>query len=148
MGTVENSIVVDKPVRMVYDQWTQFEEFPRFMGGVEEVVQRDDSHLHWKASIAGVSREWDAEIVDQEPDRRISWVSTSGFKNDGTVSFDPVETAATRVTLRMEFQEESLAEKAADALGIAERRVEGDLERFKDFIESRDGETGAWRGEI
>jgi uncharacterized membrane protein len=148
MATVENSIVVDRPLRTVYDQWTQFEEFPRFMSGVDEVVQLDDARLRWKASVAGIEREWDAQIVDQEPDRRISWVSTSGFKNDGTVMFEPVEQGATRVTLRMEFQEETMAEKAADSLGIAERRVEGDLENFKEFIESRGTETGAWRGEI
>lgn len=149
MSTIEKSVTVDVPLRTAYDQWTQFETFPQFMDGVEEVRQLDDKHLHWKASIAGVSREWDAEIVDQTPDERITWRSVDGAKNDGTVSFARNATdGTTRVTLRMEFEPEGIVEKAGDALTIVERRTSGDLERFKKFIEDRGAETGAWRGEV
>ena len=149
MSTIEKSLTVEVPVRSAYDQWTQFESFPQFMEGVEEVRQLDDTHLHWKAEIAGVTREWDAEIVDQTPDERITWRATDGTKNVGTVSFHP-ETmgGATKVTLRMEYEPEGMVEKAGDMLQLVERRVQGDLERFKTFIESRGSETGAWRGEV
>lgn len=149
MSTIEKSVTVGVPVRTAYDQWTQFETFPQFMEGVEEVRQLDDTHLHWKASIAGVTREWDAEIVDQTPDERITWRATDGTKNDGTVSFaQNAMDGTTRVTLRMEFEPEGIVEKAGDALSLVERRTSGDLERFKEFIESRGTETGAWRGEV
>ncbi len=149
MSTIEKTLTVDVPVSTAYDQWTQFETFPRFMEGVEEVRQLDDTHLHWRAEIAGVRREWDAEIVDQTPDERITWRALDGAKNDGTVSFAPDEIGrSTRVTLRMEFEPEGLVEKAGDLLNIVDRRTEGDLERFKQFIETRGGETGAWRGEV
>ncbi|GAA3523015.1 SRPBCC family protein [Nocardioides daeguensis] len=149
MSTIEKSVVVDVPVRTAYDQWTQFETFPSFMEGVEEVRQLDDTHLHWRADIAGVRREWDAEIVDQTPDERITWRALGGTKNDGTVSFAPGELGhSTRVTLRMEFEPEGIVEKAGDALQIVDRRAEGDLVRFKDFIESRGAETGGWRGDV
>jgi uncharacterized membrane protein len=147
MSTIEKQVTVDVPVHTAYDQWTQFETFPEFMEGVEEVRQLDDTHLHWKADIAGVTREWDAEIVDQTPDERITWRSTGGVKNDGTVSFAS-EGQGTRVTLRLEFEPEGLVEKAGDALNVVDRRAKGDLERFKDFIESRGTETGAWRGDV
>jgi uncharacterized membrane protein len=149
MSTIEKTVTVGVPVRTAYDQWTQFESFPQFMEGVEQVQQLDDKHLHWKASIAGVTREWDAEIVDQTPDERITWRAIDGAKNDGTVSFASEDLGqATRVTLRMEFEPEGLVEKAGDALNVVERRTEGDLRRFKEFIESRGTETGAWRGDI
>ncbi len=213
MGAVEKSIIVDRPISTVYNQWTQFEDFPAFMEGVESVTQLDDRRLHWRASVAGMEREWEAEIVDQTPDQRISWVSTSGFQNNGTVTFAPsapsdaayddvsprigdvvagttptgadtvpagtmpdggampmneppmneplagagtgeamgtmpADSVATRVTLRLEFEDEGVAEKVADALGIVDRRVEGDLERFKEFIEERAHETGGWRGQV
>jgi uncharacterized membrane protein len=147
VSTIEKSIEVDVPVRTVYDQWTQFESFPRFMAGVESVRQLDDTHLHWKAEIAGVSREWDAEIVDQTPDERVTWRSTDGTTNAGTVSFAAAD-AGTRVTLRLEFAPEGIVEKVGDALNLVDRRAEGDLERFKEFIESRGAETGAWRGDV
>ena len=131
MSTVEKSIEVGVPLRTAYDQWTQFERFPQFTGGVEQVQQLDDKRLHWKAEIAGVEREWDAEIVDQEPDERVSWRSTSGAKNDGTVSFASVGTDKTQVTLCLDFEPEGFAEKA-----------------FKEFIENREVETGGWRGEV
>lgn len=149
MSTIEKSVEVQVPLRTAYDQWTQFESFPQFMEGVEQVQQLDDKRLHWKADIAGVSREWDAEIVDQTPDERITWRSLGGVKNDGTVSFAPAQGSdQTRVTLRLDFEPEGFTEKAGDALNIVDRRVEGDLERFKEFIESRGTETGAWRGEV
>jgi uncharacterized membrane protein len=150
MSTIEKSINVDVPTRTAYDQWTQFESFPRFMEGVESVRQLDDKRLHWKAEIGGVSREWDAEIVDQTPDQRVTWRSLQGAKNDGTVSFtpDPDGVGSTRVTLRLDYEPEGAVEKAGDMLKIVDRRVKGDLERFKEFIEARGTETGAWRGEV
>jgi uncharacterized membrane protein len=147
MSTIEKTIEVHVPLRTAYDQWTQFETFPEFMSGVEEVTQIDENHLHWTAQIAGVSREWDAEIVDQTPDERITWRSTEGVSNAGTVTFAEAP-AGTRVTLRLELDPEGVLEKAADALSVVERRTEGDLERFKAFIEARGAETGAWRGEV
>ena len=148
MSTFEKTVTVDVPVSTAYDQWTQFETFPSFMEGVEEVRQLDDTHLHWKAEIMGVTREWDAEIVDQTPDERITWRATDGTQNVGTVSFAPEGAGATRVTLRMDYEPEGLAEKAADALHLVQRRVDGDLDRFKEFIESRGTETGGWRGDV
>lgn len=148
MSTVEKSIEVDVPLRTAYDQWTQFERFPQFMGGVEQVQQLDDKRLHWKADIAGVDREWDAEIVEQEPDERVSWRSTSGAKNDGTVSFSSVATGKTQVTLCLDFEPEGFAEKAADVLHVIDLQVSKDLDSFKEFIENREVETGGWRGEV
>ena len=149
MSTIEKTVGVDVPVRTAYDQWTQFESFPQFMEGVESVEQVDDKHLHWKAEIAGVTREWDAEIVDQTPDERITWRAVGGTKNDGTVSFAPKSMeGATEVTLRVDYEPDDVVEKAGDALHLVERRVEGDLKRFKEFIESRGTETGQWRGEV
>lgn len=148
MSTVEKSIEVNLPVRTVYDQWTQFEEFPRFMEGVEQVVQLDDTHLHWVAEIAGVKREWDAEIVEQVPDQRVAWRSLGDPRNDGVVTFQSLGANSTRVTLFMDFEPDDLAEKMGDKLGFVSKRTEGDLKRFKDFIESRGVETGAWRGEV
>ena len=148
MSTIEKSIEVDVPVRTAYDQWTQFETFPQFMEGVESVQQLDDKRLHWKAEIAGATREWDAEIVDQTPDERITWRSLAGTKNDGTVSFASEDANRTRVTLRLEYEPEGVTEKAGDALKLVDHRVKGDLDRFKKFIESRGTETGAWRGEV
>jgi uncharacterized membrane protein len=147
MSTIEKTIEVDVPVRTVYDQWTQFESFPKFMEGVESIQQLDDKRLHWKAEIAGVQREWDAEIVDQTPDQRVTWRSTDGTTNSGTVSFAPAE-AGTRVTLHLEFEPEGIVEKAGDVLHVVDRRADGDLKRFKEFIESRGVETGEWRGQI
>jgi uncharacterized membrane protein len=147
MSTIEKSIDIDVPVTTAYDQWTQFESFPHFMEGVEAVTQLDDKRLHWKAEIGGVTREWDAEIVDQTPDERVTWRALDGTKNDGTVSFAASD-GGTRVTLRLEYEPDGVVEKAGDALNLVDRRVEGDLERFKDFIESRGAETGGWRGEV
>ena len=148
MSTVEKSIEVAVPRRTAYDQWTQFEEFPKFMGGVEQVQQLDDKRLHWKAEIAGVDREWDAEIVEQEPDERVSWRSTGGARNDGTVSFTSVGTDKTQVTLCLDFEPEGFAETAADVLHVIDLQVSKDLDSFKEFIENREVETGGWRGEV
>ncbi len=148
MARVEKSIEIEKPLRMVYDQWTQFEEFPRFMEGVEEVVQHGDRTLHWKAKIAGKTEEWDAEIVDQVPDQQIAWRHARGAVNRGVVSFMPLDGERCKVTLALEYDPQGFVEKAGNALGVVSRRVEGDLERFKKFIEERGAETGAWRGEI
>lgn len=148
MARIERSIEVDVPVRTAYNQWTQFEEFPRFMEGVKEVAQVDDSHLHWRTEIAGKDKEWDAEITEQVPDQVIAWRSVSGTENRGTVSFQPLGPNRTRINLVMEYDAEGFLENVGDVLGMTGRRVEGDLERFKRFIESRGHETGAWRGEV
>jgi uncharacterized membrane protein len=148
MSVVEKSIEVALPVSTVYNQWTQFEEFPLFMDGVEQVTQLDDTHLHWVAEIAGARREWDAEIVDQQPDRRIAWRSIDGAGNGGIVTFEPSGQAVTRVNLQMEFEPEGLTEVVGDRLGFVAKQAEGDLKRFKSFVEERGAETGAWRGRV
>jgi uncharacterized membrane protein len=148
MNTVEKSIVVNVPVRTAYDQWTQFEEFPQFMEGIEKVRQEGDKNTHWHANIAGQEVQWDADITEQTPDQRVSWRSTSGAHNAGTVSFQSQGADQTNVTLRLEYEPEGFFQTVGSALGFVDSRVEGDLERFKTFIESRGQETGAWRGEI
>jgi uncharacterized membrane protein len=148
MSTIEESIDVAVPVRTAYDQWTQFEEFPRFMEGVKRVKQLDDTSLEWTAEIAGVERSWTAEITDQEPDQKVGWRSTSGVKNTGQVAFRPLADTMTRITLQLEVEPEGPVETAGDALGFVERQAEGDLRRFKEFIENRGTPTGAWRGEV
>ena len=148
METIEKFIEVDAPVTKVYNQWTQFEEFPRFMEGVERVEQLDDSHLHWVAEVAGKRKEWDAEITQQIPDQRIAWRSTAGATNAGVVNFRPKNHDHTVVTLTLSYDPQGMVENIGDALGLLSRRVEGDLQRFKEFIEQQPTETGAWRGEI
>jgi len=148
MSTVEESIDVHVPVHTAYNQWTQFEEFPRFMEGVESVRQLDDTHLHWKAEIAGVTREWDAAITEQTPDQRIAWRATEGADNGGVVTFHKIDDDTTRIMLQLEFDPEGFVQKAGDALGFVSRRAKGDLERFRDFIDARGRESGAWRGEV
>ena len=148
MSTIEQSIDVGVPVRTAYNQWTQFEEFPRFMEGVESVRQLDDKTLDWKTEIAGQTREFKATISEQTPDQRIAWHAEGGAKQAGVVTFHRLGDDKTRVMLQMEFEPTDFKEKAGDILGIVERRVKGDLGRFKEFIEGRGQETGAWRGEI
>jgi len=148
MSRIEKSIEVSVPPSTAYNQWTQFEEFPRFMEGIEEVQQLDDKRLHWRADIGGKREEWDAEIVEQVPDQRVAWRSTSGAPNSGVVTFESLGTATTRVNLQLEYTPQNAVESAGDAIGVLSRRVEGDLRRFKEYIESRGAETGAWRGEI
>ena len=145
---IESSINVKVPVRTAYNQWTQFEEFPRFMEGVKEIRQLDDQHVHWVAEVGGKQKEWDAEITEQIPDQRVAWRSVSGVPNGGTVEFRPIGSDETEVRVRMEYEPEGAVEKIGSALQAADVRVKGDLKRFKEFIESRGAETGAWRGEI
>jgi uncharacterized membrane protein len=148
MEKIEESIEIDAPIQTVYNQWTQFEEFPRFMEGVREVRQLDDKRLHWRAEIGGKEKEWDAEIFRQVPDQLIAWRSTSGVPNEGEVRFEKASNGKTSVTLTMRWEPESATEKAGDLVGMVSARVRGDLNRFKEFIESRGRETGGWRGEI
>ena len=148
MARIEKSIEVDVPVRLAYDQWTQFEDFPLFMDGVESVVQRGDKFLDWTATVGGQRKQWTAEIVDQTPDRRIAWKAIDGTENAGAVLFEPLGPDRTRIRLTIEAEPEGPVEAAGTALGFLDRRVEGDLRRFKQFIEERRQPTGAWRGEI
>ena len=148
MAKFEHSIDVHVPVRTAYNQWTQFEEFPHFMEGVHEVRQLDDRRLHWRAEIGGHEKEWDAEITEQIPDERVAWRATSGAPNAGVVTFHHLSADTTRVMLQIEYETDGMMENIGNAVGIASRRMEGDLERFRDFIEHRQQETGAWRGEI
>src|ERR1700722_19967750 len=148
MGSITHSIVVNAPLRVVYNQWTQFEEFPLFMEGVEEVRQEGDKRLLWKAKIAGKDKQWEAEITEQVPDKRIAWVSVDGTPNAGEVTFDLMESERTLITLTMEYEPEGFLETAGDALGIPSGQVEQDLKRFRDFIEQTGKETGSWRGRI
>lgn len=148
MASVVESVDVKVPVGTAYNQWTQFEEFPRFMEGVKSVRQIDDTHLRWVAEVGGVEKEWDAEITEQHPDERVAWRATSGAENAGVVTFHRIDAETTRVTLQMDADPEGLVENIGTALGFLERRVEGDLERFREYIESRGTESGAWRGEV
>jgi uncharacterized membrane protein len=145
---VEEEIEVAVPVPTAYNQWTQFEDFPRFMDGVDEVRQLDNTLLHWAATIAGKHAEWDAKIVEQEPDRRITWESTDGRYTRGTVSFEEAGTGRSRIRLQMTYTPDGVAEKVGSAAGLDKRRIRGDLERFRELIESQQFESGAWRGEI
>ena len=148
MSRIEKSIEVGVPVTTAYNQWTQFEEFPRFMEGIDEVRQLDDTHLHWVASVGGQRHEWDAEITEQRPDDRVAWRSIGGKGNAGVVTFHHLDQNRSKVMVQMEWEAEGLLEQLGGALGADERRVEGDLERFKKLIERRGVESGAWRGEV
>jgi len=148
MATIQEFVEVNVPVRTAYNQWTQFETFPQFMEGIEKVSQLDDKRMHWRASIAGKTEEWDAEITEQIPDERVAWHNTTGAKNAGVVTFHYLEENMSRVTLQLEYEPEGLVQSVGSALNVPERRIKGDLERFKEFIEGRGGETGEWRGTI
>ncbi|HEV8403125.1 MAG TPA: SRPBCC family protein [Candidatus Limnocylindrales bacterium] len=148
MSRFEESIDLEVPVRVAYDQWTQFEQFPTFMDGVKRVEQLDDTHLRWTASIAGKEETWEADIVDQTPDRRIAWKSTAGAENAGAVLFEPLGADGTRITLSLDAEPRGPVETAGDALGFLRRRVHGDLERFKEQIERHGGDGRGWRGEV
>jgi uncharacterized membrane protein len=148
MSKIEQSIDVGVPVRTAYNQWTQFEDFPHFMEGVEEVKQITDDRLRWRANIAGTDREWEAQIDEQRPDERIAWHSLEPPTHAGVVTFHRLDDSKTRVMLQMEWEPGDLAEKVGDWTGMVTARVKGDLKRFKDFIEGRGAETGAWRGKI
>jgi uncharacterized membrane protein len=148
MSNIEQSVDVNVPVHVAYNQWTQFEEFPRFMEGVEEIRQLDDKRLHWRAKVGGKEKEWDAVITEQIPDQRIAWKNTTGAKNAGVVTFHHISDKTTRVMLQLEYDPEGIIENVGDAVGVVSSRVKGDLERFKEYIERRGSETGAWRGKI
>ena len=145
---LEKSIEVNMPVRTAYNQWTQFEEFPRFMEGIKEVKQLDDKRLHWKAEIAGQEKEWNAEITEQTPDQRIACPSRAGAINGEVVTFHRLSDAKSKVMLQLEYDPQGFVENVGDVLGVVSLRVQGDLERFKKFIEKRSRETGAWRGQV
>jgi uncharacterized membrane protein len=144
----EKSIQVDVPVSTAYNQWTQFEDFPHFMGGVQEVHQHSDRSLHWTAEIAGVRREWEATILEQVPDQKIAWAAKEGATNAGAVRFEPVGAGSTLIHLSLEYEPEGLVEQVGDKLGLVERQVQSDLERFKALVESEGYATGGWRGTI
>jgi uncharacterized membrane protein len=148
MSLIEKSIEINVPVRTAYNQWTQFEEFPRFMEGVKHVKQLDEKHLHWKAEIGGTEKEWDAEITEQIPDTRIAWRSRDGAQNAGVVTFHRLSDSTSKVMLQMEYDPDGVLENVGDVTGMVSQRVVGDLERFKRYIESRGQETGAWRGTV
>ncbi|HEY3667728.1 MAG TPA: SRPBCC family protein [Polyangiaceae bacterium] len=148
MSTVEQSIEIDVPVGVAYDQWTQFESFPQFMDGVEEVRQLDDTHLHWRAEVAGRVAEWDAVITEQVPEERIAWRATDGKANGGIVTFARIGGASTRVTVQIEHESEGIMEKVGSALGADSREVKNSLESFKELVESRGQATGGWRGTV
>ena len=148
MSVIEKSIELNVPVRTAYNQWTQFEEFPKFMEGVKQVTQIDDKRLHWKANIAGKEEEWNAEITEQIPDERIAWTSRGGAMNAGVVTFHPLSEAKSKIMLQLEYDPKGFVEQVGDATGLVTQRVQGDLEKFKTFIESRGRETGAWRGTV
>jgi uncharacterized membrane protein len=148
MSVIEKSIEIEVPVKTAYNQWTQFEEFPKFMEGVKEVKQVDDTHLHWKADIGGKEKEWDAEITEQIPDKRIAWRARDGAMNAGVVSFHRLSDSTSKVMLQMEYDPQGVVENVGDAVGVVSQRVLGDLERFKRYMESRRQETGAWRGTV
>lgn len=148
MALIEKSVEVNIPVRTAYNQWTQFEEFPRFMEGVTQVQQLDSTHLHWKAQIAGKEKEWNAVITEQHPDERIAWKSTDGAKNAGVVTFHRLSDQKSKIMLQMDYEPEGVVENIGEVIGAVSLRVEGDLTRFKEFIEERGRESGAWRGEV
>jgi uncharacterized membrane protein len=148
MSTIEQSIELEVPVQTAYNQWTQFEEFPAFMEGVEQVRQIDERKLHWVAEFGGTRHEWDAEITEQLPDERVAWRNTDGKENAGVVTFHKLDQERSRVMVQMDWVPEGIKEKLGDALGMSDRRVKGDLARFKGLIESRGRESGAWRGEV
>ena len=148
MSVIEKSIEINVPVRAAYNQWTQFEEFPKFMEGVKQVKQLDDKHLHWKAEIGGKEKEWKAEITEQIPDERIAWTSRGGTINAGVVTFHRLSDSKSKVMLQMEYDPQGFVEHVGDAVGVVTQRVQGDLERFKQYIENRGQETGAWRGTV
>ena len=149
MSQIQQSVDVEVPVSVAYNQWTQFESFPRFMSGVESITQVDATHNHWVTDIMGVEREFDTEITEQHPDERIAWRSVGGdAQHAGVVTFHRLSDTTTRVMIQIDWQPSGVAEKVGSAVNVDERQVKGDAERFKEFIESRGQETGAWRGDV
>jgi uncharacterized membrane protein len=148
MTTVEKSIDVEVPVSVAYNQWTQFEQFPQFMGGIESITQIDDTHLHWNVSIGGQKREFDAEITEQHPDERVAWRSVDGETHAGVVTFHRLGDSSTRVTVQLDWKPEGIVEKAGAILQVDDVQISSDLKKFKELIESQGFETGAWRGDV
>lgn len=148
MSTIEESIEVEVPVSTAYNQWTQFESFPNFMEGVDEIRQVSDTRNHWVTEIAGIKREFDTEITEQHPDERIAWKAVEGAEHAGVVTFHRLDEGKTKIMLQMDFEPDGFVEQVGDKLGVVRSRTKGDLERFKDFIEARGRETGAWRGDV
>jgi uncharacterized membrane protein len=148
MASVTESIDVDVDVTTAYNQWTQFESFPQFMDGVEQIRQTDDTHLHWKTNVGGVTREFDTEITEQHPDERVAWKSTDGTTHAGVITFHKLNDSTSRITAQIDWQPEGFVEKAGAMVGVDDHRVKGDLKRFKTFIEQRGRETGEWRGDV
>ena len=148
MSRILEAVDVEVPVRTAYDQWTQFETFPKFMQGVKSVRQLDDRTLEWVADVAGREKRWEAKITEQEPDKRIAWTSIEGAHNAGVVTFHRIDDGTSRVTLQLDVDPDGPVENVGDALGLVSRQVKGDMKRFKEFIEERGHETGAWRGEV
>lgn len=148
MSTVTESIDVDVPIKIAYDQWTQFESFPEFMDGVQEIRQIDDTHLHWVVKVGGITREFDATITEQHPEERVAWRADDGPDHAGVVTFHRLDDEQTRVTAQMDIDPEGFVENVADKAGILDRKVRGDLKRFKEFIENRGSATGTWRGDV
>jgi len=148
MASIQESIDLQAPLSTVYNQWTQFEEFPQFMEGVKSVSQLDDTHLRWVAEAGGQEHQWTAEITEQHPDERVAWKAIEGHGNSGVVTFHRLGEGETRVTVQMEHETEGMMESLGSALGADSRRVQGDLERFKGLVEGRGVESGAWRGEV
>ena len=148
MSTITESIDVDVPIKIAYDQWTQFESFPEFMEGVQEIRQIDDTHTHWVIKVAGITREFDATITEQHPEERVAWRADDGPNHAGVVTFHRIDDASTRVTAQMDIDPEGFVENVADKVGILGSRVKGDMKRFKEFIEARGAATGSWRGDV
>ena len=148
MSTVTESVDVDVPIRTAYNQWTQFEDFPKFMDGVESITQIDDTHTHWVTKVAGQTREFDAAITEQHPEERVAWKSTGGPKHAGVVTFHRLGDQDTRVTIQLDWEPEGLAEKVGSAVGVDSHQVKADAKRFKEFIESRGDASGSWRGDV
>jgi uncharacterized membrane protein len=147
MASVVKSVDVDAPISAVYDQWTQFESFPQFMGGVDQISQSDDTHTHWVTSIGGVSREFDTKVTEQHPDECIAWKSTDGTTHAGVITFHRLGETSTTVAAQIAWQPDGV-EKAGAVLGFDGGKVQSDLDRFKDFIESGGSATGAWCGDV
>ena len=147
MATIETSVELEVPVRVAYNQWTQFEEFPQFMDGIVEEKQLDDTHLHWVADIDGERKEWKAEVIEQEPDRVVAWRSVEGLENSGRVEFEPID-AGTRVSVAMQYDAERMKESLGALFGVDGRQVANDLESFRELVEAREVPTGAWRGTV
>jgi uncharacterized membrane protein len=148
LSSTSDSVDVNVPVRTAYNQWTQFEDFPKFMDSVHEIKQLDDTHLRWRADVAGKPEEWEAEITEQIPDKRIAWRSTGGVKNAGVVTFHKLADDKTRIMLQMDYAPQTIGEKVGDALGLVKMQLRSNLKRFKELLESRGQETGAWRGAV